>query len=93
MGYLKGATGDSSSKRLWGSIYLAAALLLAFLDMLTDRKLSFDVFLAILITGGSLIGLGLVELFSKAGIKGGRLTAITPPDDDPPPQPPPEGDQ
>jgi len=69
MNMFKGNTGDVSSKRIWGSVYLGYGLIMAAGDQFFGKDLSFDVWLAIVITGGSLLGLGLVELFSKAGIK------------------------
>ncbi len=76
MSYLKGNTGDKSSKRLWGSIYLGYGLIMAAGGQFFGKDVSFDVWLAIVITGGSLLGIGLVELFSKAEI--GKQATTTP---------------
>lgn len=59
-------SGDTSSKRVMGVIYLLAGLLMAIVDQFTGYDISsFEVWAGILITGGSLLGLGLFEYFGK----------------------------
>lgn len=60
------ANENTSSKRVWGSIYLGLGALLAVFDFFKqDHVLTFEVWMSIIVTGTSLLGLGLVEYFSK----------------------------
>jgi len=64
---LQGPNNDSiSSKRVWGSIYLGLGAFLALMDFFKqDYVLTFEVWTGIVVTGTSLLGLGLVEYFSN----------------------------
>lgn len=63
---LRSVTGDVSSKRVMGVVYLSVALLMAIVDQVTRFDISsFEVWLSIIITGSSLLGLGLFEYFGK----------------------------
>ena len=62
MNIFQDSNGDYSSKRTLGIIYMLAALLLAAIDQLTQFEInSFEVWIAIVITGGSLRGITLCE--------------------------------
>lgn len=65
-GMFNSVSGDTSSKRVMGVVYLLAGLLMAIVDQFTGYDISsFEVWAGILITGGSLLGLGLFEYFGK----------------------------
>jgi len=69
MGYLTGANGEKSSKRLMGVIYMLMALIMAIVDQLTKFNItSFEVWITVVVTGASLLGISLLEYFSKTGI-------------------------
>ena len=62
----KSVTGDVSSKRVMGVVYLAIALLMALVDQFSGFDInSFEVWVSIIVTGASLLGLGLFEYFGK----------------------------
>jgi hypothetical protein len=62
MNIFQDSNGDYSSKRTLGIIYMLAALLLAAIDQVTNYEInSFEVWIAIVITGGSLLGITLFE--------------------------------
>jgi len=62
----KSVTGDVSSKRVMGFVYLTIGLLMALVDQFTSYDISsFEIWAGILVTGGSLLGLGLFEYFGK----------------------------
>jgi hypothetical protein len=65
-GMFNSVTGDTSSKRVMGVVYLGIGLLMAVVDQFTDYNISsFEIWAGILVTGGSLLGLGLFEYFGK----------------------------
>lgn len=65
-GMFNSVTGDVSSKRVMGVVYLSIGLLMAVVDQLTSYDISsFEIWAGILVTGGSLLGLGLFEYFGK----------------------------
>ena len=69
MGYLTGANGEKSSKRLMGVIYMLMALIMAIVDQLTKFNItSFEVWITVVVTGASLLGISLLEYFGKEGI-------------------------
>jgi hypothetical protein len=66
MSYLSSANGNKSSKRLMGIIYMLLGALMAIIDQLTQHKItSFDVWISIVLTGASLLGISLFEYFAK----------------------------
>ena len=69
MSYLKSANGSNSSKRLMGCLYLIIAAIMAVLDQLTDRKVTFDVWLSMAVIGSALLGLGLAEYFAELKLR------------------------
>jgi positive regulator of sigma E activity len=56
--------GDLSSRRVGGILYLLSALLIAIGGWLMDRYMSFDVWLSIVVIGGSLLGISGLDQFS-----------------------------
>lgn len=65
-GLFNSVSGDLSSKRVMGFVYLAVGLLMALVDQFTKYNIeSFEIWASILITEGSLLGLGLFEYFGK----------------------------
>jgi hypothetical protein len=66
MSYLSSANGSKSSKRLMGIIYMLLGALMAVIDQLTEHKISsFDVWISIVLTGASLLGISLFEYFAE----------------------------
>jgi len=66
MEILKDKDGSYSSKRTMGVIYMIAALIMAIVDQLTKFKISsFEVWVTIVLTGASLLGIALFEYFGK----------------------------
>ena len=62
MQIFKDSQGNYSSKRTLGVIYMLIALLMAVIDQLTKFEInSFEVWITIVITGGSLLGITLFE--------------------------------
>ena len=67
-GFLHDANGDKSSKRLWGSIILAVAVLMSLILFgyslhkgAVDADTATSIINAFFITGGSLLGVGVLE--------------------------------
>ena len=56
--------GDLSSRRVGGILYILSALLIAIGGWLMDRYMSFDVWLSIVVIGGSLLGISGLDQFS-----------------------------
>lgn len=66
MSFLNSANGNKSSKRLMGIVYMGLGALMAFIDQTTSHKItSFDVWISIVLTGASLLGIGLFEYFAE----------------------------
>ncbi len=66
MGILHDKFGELSSKRAMGILYMIVGLLLAVLDQLTKHKISsFEVWVTVVLTGASLLGISLFEYFGK----------------------------
>lgn len=73
MQVLKGANGDYSSKRTAGFIYMMVALIMAIVDQLTKFDISnFEVWFTIVVTGATLLGVSLIEYFSKIDVSKGK---------------------
>jgi len=60
----KNPDGDFSSRRVAGIVYIASALFIAIGGWLMDRYMSFDVWLSIVVIGGSLLGISGLDQFS-----------------------------
>lgn len=70
MNIFQDSEGNYSSKRALGIIYMLSALLLAIVDQLTKFEInSFEVWLTLVVTGGSLLGITLFEAKIKKGSK------------------------
>lgn len=70
MNIFQDSDGNYSSKRTLGIIYMLAALFLAAIDQITKFEInSFEVWITIVITGGSLLGITLFEGKIKKGGK------------------------
>ena len=65
MSIVNSVNGNTSSKRVAGLVYLGVGLIMGVLDMVTELSITYDIFIAILITGTSLLGLGVLEYFPK----------------------------
>ena len=66
MEILKGKDDTYSSKRAMGILYMIVGLILAIVDQVTDNKISsFEVWITIVLTGASLLGISLFEYFGK----------------------------
>lgn len=65
MSIIKDVEGKDSSRRVMGIMYLSIGLVMALLDMFTNRSVTFEVLLIVVGTGASLLGLGLFEYFAK----------------------------
>ena len=70
--YLQDTSGNRSSKRLWGSIILATAIVLSTIAVITsvfvgniidDNVVS--ILQGLFLTGTALLGFGVVEVFGK----------------------------
>lgn len=62
MNIFQDAQGNYSSKRTLGIIYLLIALLMAVLDQVTKYEInSFEVWLSVMVAGGSFLGITLFE--------------------------------
>lgn len=65
-GMFNSVTGDVSSKRVVGVLYMVVALILAIFDQFTQYDInSYEVWLGIVVTGASLLGISLFEYFGK----------------------------
>ena len=72
-GMLNSVTGDVSSKRVMGVVYLTVALIMAIFDQFTNFDVSsYEVWVSVVVTGASLLGLGLFEYFGKIGKPGDK---------------------
>ena len=70
--YLQDTLGNRSSKRLWGSIILATAIVLAIIVVITSVYLGnkvddnvVSILQGFFLTGTALLGIGVVEGFGK----------------------------
>ncbi len=80
MNIFQDSNGSYSSKRTLGIIYMLAALILAIVDQVTKFEInSFEVWLTIVVTGGSLLGITLFEGKVSKG-KGGMVSMDAPVD-------------
>ena len=61
----KGVTGQYSSKRIFGGVYLIMALVFIILDQLFEKDIEFEVVVLVVSAGASLLGISLAEYFSK----------------------------
>ena len=66
MDALKGPGGQTSSKRVTGFVYLALCMLLFIYKEVLDKAITNpEIFIGMICTGGTLLGLGLFEYFAK----------------------------
>ena len=70
--YLQDTSGNRSSKRLWGSIILATAIVLAIMAVITSVHVGnriddnvVSILQGLFLTGTALLGFGVVEVFGK----------------------------
>jgi len=71
-GFLRGYTGEKSSKRLWGMILMISAIVMGFgifgtavIGVSKDSNVSLEVLKLFLGTGCILLGIGLAERFGN----------------------------
>jgi hypothetical protein len=70
MQMLNNVSGNKSSKRVMGCIYLSLGGAMAIADQFTKYKIdTFEVWVSIVVTGASLLGLSLFEYFGKMNNK------------------------
>lgn len=70
--YLQDTSGNRSSKRLWGSIILATAIVLSIIVVINSLHVGnriddnvVSILQGLFLTGATLLGFGVVEVFGK----------------------------
>ncbi len=66
MSTLNSVTGDTSSKRVMGTLYLLAGLfIVSYKELKSIEITNPEMLIGIFVTGGGLLGLGVIEYFSN----------------------------
>ncbi len=65
MSMLSTPDGNLSTRRVLGTVYLIVALAIAIAGFIIDRYMSFDVWLSIVVAGGTITGITGLDQFGK----------------------------